>query len=72
MGCKGSIYNELNDGEYYVWSKLNPDIKPSEWALLCRIMGNMSKLEFKVIRWLIRVYFWIRRGNREVVRQKGK
>lgn len=47
-------YNELSDYECAVWCKLNPDIDPSQWAYLCRCLGNLSPREFSQISYHIR------------------
>ena len=46
---KGRINNELSNFEYYVWTRLNPEIDPGKWALLCRKIGKMSSEEFNYL-----------------------
>ena len=50
---KGRINNELSDVEYNVWTRLNPDISPDEWALMCRKIGKMSLEEFNELNALL-------------------
>ena len=46
---QGRNIKSLNDHEYNVWSKLNPEIDPAKWAYLCRKIGKMSSDEFNCI-----------------------
>ena len=49
MFSKVCIFNNLGVDEVAVWSKLSPGISPSEWASLCRQVGNLSPGEFSTI-----------------------
>ena len=42
----GLVFNELADGGFSVWSRLNPGIDPGQWARLCRMIGGLSPREF--------------------------
>ena len=46
MSSQGRIFNELGAGEIAVWCRLNPGIDPSQWALLCRLLGSLSPSQF--------------------------
>ena len=46
MRSQGRIFNELGAGEIAVWCRLNPGIDPSQWALLCRLLGSLSPSQF--------------------------
>ena len=50
---KGRINNSLCNFEYNVWTRLNPDIDPGQWALLCRKIGKMSLDEFNEVNALL-------------------
>lgn len=49
MYSKPIIYNELGKNEYSVWSKVNKGIDPSQWASVCRKIGNLSPREFEMV-----------------------
>ena len=44
---QGLLFSEPFYSETGVWCELNPDIEPTEWATLCRYIGNMSPRDFK-------------------------
>ena len=56
MFSKGRISNSLSADEVAVWSKLSPGISPSEWAGLCRQVGNLSPGEFATIVSLVNAH----------------
>ena len=45
--AQGLLFSEPFFTETGVWVELNPDIEPTEWASLCRYIGNMGPKEFK-------------------------
>jgi hypothetical protein len=49
MYSKSPIYNELSKKEVIVWSKLNSQIDPSQWASLCRKIGSLNAEEFSMV-----------------------
>ena len=49
MFSKGCIINDLGAEEVAVWSKLSPGISPSEWAGLCRQIGNLTPGAFSTL-----------------------
>ena len=56
MFSKGRTCNDLCEEEVAVWSKLSPGISPSEWASLCRQVGNLSPGEFSTIVSLVNAH----------------
>ena len=42
---QGLLFSEPAYSETGVWCELNPGIDPSEWAGLCRKIGNMGARE---------------------------
>jgi len=56
MYPKSRIFNELSSSEISVWTKLNPGISPSQWAELCRFIGNLSPKEFTAVVALINAH----------------
>jgi len=56
MFTKGCIFNDLGAEEFAVWSKLSPGISPSEWAELCRQIGNLTQGEFSTIVSLVNAH----------------
>ena len=67
MFSKSRISNDLGE-EVAVWSKLSPGISPSEWAGLCRQVGNLSPGEFSTIVSLVNAH---KRFKNAVKRQVG-
>lgn len=56
MYSKPIIYNELSSNEYSVWAKVNNGIDPSQWASLCRQIGNLSRNEFSGVVALVNAH----------------
>mgnify|MGYP001496564714 CR=1 FL=1 len=56
MYSKSLNYNELSTNEYSVWSNLNPEIDSSQWASLCRTIGNLSQTEFTTLVALVNAH----------------
>lgn len=44
---QGLLFSEPLYTETGVWCEINEGIAPTEWATLCRYIGNMSPKEFK-------------------------
>jgi len=53
MVSKSSNFNELGNSEFAVWCKLDTGISPSDWAYLCRKIGQLSPREFTQVSLLI-------------------
>ena len=49
MYSNSHIDNDLYKNEFYVWSKVNNGIDPSQWASLCRAIGKLSPREFEKV-----------------------
>ncbi len=47
---QGLLFSEPLYAETGVWCELNPGIEPTEWAALCRYIGNLSPREFKSVK----------------------
>lgn len=50
MTSQGLLFSEPSIAETGVWCTLNPGIDPSEWASLCRFLGNLCPNEFKKVK----------------------
>ncbi len=56
MYSKSIIDNDLGKNEFYVWSKVNHGIDPSQWASLCRAIGELSPREFSGVVALVNAH----------------
>lgn len=49
MSSQSQIFNDSASVEIAVWCRLNPGIDPSQWASLCRLLGNLNPRQFDEI-----------------------
>ena len=48
------LFSEPSIAETGVWCSLNEGVDPSEWARLCRYIGNLGVMEFREIVGLVK------------------
>jgi hypothetical protein len=56
MYSKSNIDNDLGKNEFSVWSQLNSQIDPSQWAKLCRSIGSLNAEEFSMVVELVNAH----------------
>ena len=50
MVSQGLLFSEPSIAETCVWCELSEGIDPSQWANLCRYIGNMTLKEFEYVK----------------------
>ncbi len=50
MVSQGMLFSEPSISETGVWCSLSEGIDPTEWATLCRHIGDLSQEEFRRVR----------------------